>query len=163
QSAAFPTGANYGTVDLTQNGSFVDVLVSLSSGYRFVKTGGHDTFTFNLGGASGYTVSNISSSKFNWFEPASNPGFGSFTDGLECGSCRNGGAGAQGSTLSFRVNGVSLADFKPNTKGYFFSADIIGRTGTTGAVAAVPEPESYALTFAGLGVVTLLAIRRNKS
>lgn len=166
-SKAFPDGGNYGTVALTQDGAGVDVSVQLAPTYEFVKTGNHDSFTFNIVGATGYSVTGIDPQQFSWFQPAANPALGSYTDGLECGGCSNGGSAAFNSLLTFTVNGVALADFQNNDVGYTFSADIVSSAGKTGAVAAarpvvtaVPEPATSALVLAGLGMVAFMARRR---
>jgi hypothetical protein len=163
QSFAFPNNVSYGTVELTQNGAnSADITVTLASGFEFVQTGNHDAFTFNIVGASGYTVTGIDPSAYVWGQPGANPAFGSFTDKLDCLSCQNGGAGAFASQMMFTVtdlDGLTVANFQKNASGYMFSADIVGQ-GITGAVAAVPEPETYGLMLAGLAAVGFVARRR---
>ena len=166
-SFAFPDGGDYGTVDLTQDGGNVDVDVQLSPGFKFVKTGNHDAFTFNIGGATSYSVTNVDSNRYGWIQSASNPALGSFTDGLVCSTCHNGNVGAFASDLTFTVTDVTLADFTKNRAGYSFSADIIGE-GVTGAVGArdpetipvIPEPASCTLMLVALASMGLAARRR---
>jgi hypothetical protein len=160
-SAAFPNGVTYGVVTTTQNGANVDVSVTLSAGFNFVKTGNHDTFTFNSNDAS-LVLSDITSINPNSvaaFNPGGNPAFGTFTVGMECGSCGNGGAGQLGNTLSFTVLNTTLANFVNNDAGFIFSADIIGGQ-VTGAVGngvpggpGVPEPATWAMLILGFGMV----------
>jgi hypothetical protein len=160
-SQAFPSGPTYGVVTTTQNGANVDVSVTLTDGFQFVKTGNHDTFTFNtndatfaLADVSGFNPSSVSA-----FLVGSNPSFGTFTVGMECSACGNGGAGKlPGDTLSFTVANTLVDNFVPNDSGYIFSADIIGGN-TTGAVGVmgltpgVPEPATWAMMILGMGMV----------
>jgi hypothetical protein len=161
-SAAFPNGVTYGVVTTTQNGANVDVSVVLSSGFHFVKTGNHDSFTFNSNDStlSASDVVSIAPNTVSAFSPGSNPAFGSYSIGMECGSCGNGGAGQLGGTLAFTVLNTNLSNFVNNASGYVFSADIIG-DGVTGAVGAgvtggapgVPEPATWAMMIMGMGMV----------
>jgi hypothetical protein len=169
----------FGTVTLTQDGANeVDVMVMLNSPFQFVETGGpHDAFTFNIKNTVGaYTVTAITPNAYSNQTPGTNPSFGSFTNGITCTACGNGGSNAFTSSLSFSVGaatGISVNDFVANGLGYYFTADVLskvslGGNGTTGAVGSsvpvtpVPEPETYALMLAGLGVVGFMANRRRK-
>jgi hypothetical protein len=55
--------------------------------------------------------------------------------------------------------------FGVNANGYMFSSDVINMTtGETGNVASlanpIPEPETYAMMLAGLGLMGFMARRR---
>lgn len=171
----------FGTVTLTQDGATaVDVSVVLTSGYKFVETGGpHDPFTFNLG-VSGYNVSDIvvtaapgtpaeKIKPYVWSQPGSNPDFGTYTDQINCPTCGNGGSNAYAIQIDFQVNrgpGLLESDFVANADGYVFSADLLlTATGATGAVGAppVPEPETYALMLAGLATIGFMVRRRTRA
>jgi len=163
----------FGTVSLTQNGANeVDIEVALAAGFGFVNTGGpHTSFAFNLD-VSGISI-NVTTPlvpSFNALAPATATPFGNFSNGLNL-DAQNGGAGAYYGLLDFQVTragGISLADFIANDLGYLFAADVIAADGiTTGSVASnqplvpgIPEPETYALMLAGLGVIGFMARRR---
>lgn len=169
----------YGSVTLTQSFSDVLVSVSLRSDLNFVDTGAHSVFSFNLGGAS--SASDISGISFanglnNVFAVASgtsNSPFSTFSYEINCVSnCTSGGAGGgYVDPLNFTVKNASLAEFGQLSTGSgtaaYFAVDVIngaGNTGSIGAtVAAVPEPESYAMLLAGLGLMGMTAWRRRQS
>ena len=178
QTAGLGSGP-FGTVTLTQDGlNAVDVSVALTKGFRFLETGGpHDAFTFNLPTLTGYTVTGITATQdltapvhtahpYVWKQPGTNPAYGGYTDRLECSTCGNGGSKAFANALSFKVNltGLTESSFKPNAAGYAFSADLWrASNGETGAVASVPEPETYAMMLAGLAALGFIGRRRTKA
>jgi len=172
QVAAFGAGP-YGTVTLTQNGANVDFNVTLAAGLNFVTTGGpHDLFAFNAIGVSVADITNLSvlgGGTLQAVVPGADQPFGSFSFGINCTSCANGGPGQQNDPMTFKVLNSSLTDFALKSTGgspnAYFAADLIktqgGATGAVGAItAAVPEPETYALMIAGIGMMGFMAKRR---
>ena len=183
----FGTGP-YGSVTLTQSFSDVVVNVVLRNDLNFLSTGNqnsHSIFTFNVSGATAGDVTDISfanglSATFDVAHPAADSPFGQFTYGIYCAqNCPSGGSlGGYADPLNFKVTNATISEFanlstSGNPKAYF-AADVLrvsapnaGATGAVGAIspgviAAVPEPETYAMLLAGLGLMGAL-VRRRKS
>jgi len=176
--------APFGTVSLTESGSNIDVEVKLRSDMNFVTTGGHTLFAFNAANTVASDIINIADAtprtgEYTAFKSgtdgynAVNPPFGSFLFGIECNLCKNGSGDQQADPLKFTVINADLGDFaNKSVDGNFaayFSADVItgsstGAVGATGqgVVTVVPEPETYALMLAGLGVMGFIARRRKQ-
>jgi hypothetical protein len=159
----------FGQVELQQDGTnSVHVTVTLFNGDELIDTGAHQTFTFDVGGTpmitmvtAGYTADAAGS--------YSQPGFGgTFPYAIECTGCGHGGSSPEGGTLSFIVTesgGLSVANFISDGSA-FFTADIIGNNGGTGAVGApgpgsiTPEPRSLLLFGTGLLLIGVTLRRR---
>ena len=183
-----PSGLTYGTVSLLQvDSDTVNVHVVLADGYNFVDTGAHEVFGFNLNrpGLPDATVTIASPTVGYSLVPGSTQtgGFGFFEYGIACRDqvkvrgavtvtgCKGGNNSlTPNDEMSFNVDRVHIteASFNDNGRGYYFTADVYGpqvgggdATFPIGSnVAPVPEPETYALMLAGLGVVGFMARRR---
>ncbi len=170
---------SFGSVTLTQNASDVLVSVSLRSDLNFVDTGSHSIFSFNLGGTSstsditGITFANGLNNVFGVATGTPNSPFSTFTYEINCvGTCTNGGSGGgYVDPLNFRVHNASISEFGQLSTGSgtaaYFAADVVNLHGNTGAigatVAAVPEPETYAMLLAGLGLMGAVVKRRSNA
>ena len=174
----FGTGP-YGSVTLTQSFSDVQVNVVLRNDLNFLSTGNqnsHSIFTFNVSGATASDVTDISfanglNGSFGVASPAGNSPFGNFTYGIFCtSSCTSGGSGGgYVDPLNFTVHNATISEFNHLSSGgtgAYFAADVLNLSGKTGAigatVAAVPEPETYAMLLSGLGLIGFVARRRQQ-
>jgi len=176
--SAFGSGS-FGSVSLTQSASDVLVSVSLRSDLNFVDTGSHSLFSFNLGGKSSkedvgsITFASGLNGVFGVEDGSTNSPFSKFTYEINCVSkCTPGGSGGgYVDPLSFTVHNALVSEFAQLSTGKgtgaYFAADVINLSGNTGVigatVAAVPEPETYAMLLAGLGLMGWTARRRNRS
>lgn len=171
-SPSIGTGSLGEVVVSQTSSSTVEFTVTLAPNTAFVSTGGpHNAFTFNLDLATPYSVTfnNPNNGMFVYNGgPAYNMPYGSFTGAIDCPGCGPGASNAYSGVLDFTItdnSGIGLSNFIANAGGYFFSADVIGPLGGTGniaasAIAPVPEPQTYAMLLAGLGLIGFTARRR---
>ena len=161
-----------GVVTLTQNSlDQVEINVALAPNTAFVSTGGsHNAFAFNFDVLTPYTITinSPTSGIFVYDGTGSNTPYGTFINVIDCPGCGPGGSNAYPGLLDFMVtdtSGLSLNDFIANSGGYYFSADVIGPSGGTGNIASnlispIPEPRTYAMLLAGLGLIGFTVHRR---
>ena len=176
-----PLGFTGATVHAEDVAGGVDVTVTLNSTYvvGFVDTGNgqHNPFTFNLNGTpDSITVIPPSAAGFvnGGTGPFTNPSFGSFTNAIVCSTPPCAPSGPNPGPLAFEVlgSGITVGSFTNNADGWIFAADVLlkdnignlsGLTGTIGnGVPAIPEPETYAMMLAGLGLLGFVARRRRQ-
>lgn len=174
-------GTSLGTVTLTQTGNTVAVNVALATGAYFVNTGGpHTPFVFNLGTtptsvsaitATQTDLTTTSTSVFTYsVGPLGATPFGYFDNGVVCSSCSNGGSPPHYSMMDFTITGVSNSDFIGNNDSsgnWYVGADVFYNqyTGTVASgtpMSPVPEPHTYAMLLAGLGLMGFIALRKNR-
>jgi hypothetical protein len=159
--------APYGTVDVTQgvDANTVNFNVTLNAPNKFVSTGGpHHALAFSIAGNPAVTIASLPDGFVVGPAPATSAPFGDFLYSIDCPGCGPGASNAKPGPLTFTVfsaGGLSPDDFIANAGGFYFAADIIGATGNTGNVAAVPEPTTLVLLTSGL--VGLAAAGRRRS
>lgn len=176
-----------GTVTLTQDGSLVDVSVSLTNG-DFIDSGpsggtSHTSFVFDIAGAPQISITNLAAGFTYPADTTVDSPFGTFDYGIDCiatgtpglppgtPTCGPGASHSVPPPLTFTVglangNALSINSFTGHLYSpdgpdahVFFAADIYdSSTGNTGAVGAVPEPSSVALI--GCSLAGVVAFRR---
>jgi hypothetical protein len=182
QSGTGPVG-NAGTITLDDTiggANTVNILVTLNSDYKFVKTGAGDALAFNILGDPSISIVDITSGFAIGPTNHNQPPFGSFNYAVSCTTgCGNGGSNPNPGPLSFDVQlvGITLGSFVGNGAGYYFASDLIGPgpngdrvTGNMGAlgrtgdtqISAVPEPASLMLFGTGLAFAARKLRRRSQ-
>lgn len=145
-------------LDLTDGtGFFGDTLAAGNSGASF-----DDHFTFTVEGTTGWTfdavVSSISRSASTGLDITGLSLYSVAGDTL----IAEGVQGSSGAIDVWTVSSGSLAagDYYLAVSGNLVSADAASFGGAVSLAAPVPEPETYGMMLAGLGVVGFLARRR---
>jgi hypothetical protein len=160
-TGGYGTAGPYGEVELTQDGSDVDVTVTLYDGSKFIRTGagGKENFVFN---ATGITLADISGAGLTAAADSIHAdGAGYFQYGISFTGQGIGGSNAIAGPISFTVADATISDLViANAAGKIFAADVISGISpyNTGVVSAVPIPAAAYLL--GSGLLGLVGIRR---
>ena len=177
-----PQSPSFGRIIVTDLvGDALGFNITLNNGNQFVQTGLDLTLAFNLTANPTITYSTLSAgftipggtSPLQSAGTYHMNGTGDFDYGVVWGGGPGGGNADPNNVLSFTISGtgLTLASLEQNALGQFFAADILsGTTGLTGAVDAsdrlpptsIPEPETYAMMLAGLGLMAFVARRRKQ-
>jgi hypothetical protein len=167
--------APYAQVDVTQGVNSLNFTVTLFDGLKFVDTGAHQAFAWNLtAGAPAITLGTAPAG----FALVSSPNgidmspYLAFDYGLSCNepACGNGGSGAFTGPLIFTINGtgLTLAMLDVTAQGNRFAADTLAVGGATGTISGgtpgtVPETATWAMMIIGFGMVGMgLRLRRRE-
>ncbi len=163
-----------GSVMLTQNGTSVDVAVSLNSGDYFITSGAGDSQLFKFVGLPAGSSTTITNSDISITSPTSpalqvngplsygGDGTGNFAFGISCPSCKNGAAGEVAGPIDFTVASATISDLTiANGDGIIFVADAYLANGKTGPIdASTPSsaPEPSAVTLVGVVLLAFIAL-----
>jgi len=164
--------APFGTVDVTQVGTGVHIVVDLTNAVGWAKTGAADdqAFKFNATGVvlgditvvqtfAGQTLA-AQTGAFN------GDGTGNFSFGIACTTCGGGTSTVVSSNIDFTIANATIADVTAvNNLGNIFVADVLGSNGNTGPVdasvaSAIPEPSTWAMMILGFFGVGFMSYRR---
>ena len=129
----------FASITLEQT-TFTTVTVTevLAGGALFAGTRAGQAIEFNIAGPVSTDILTPGFSAGP--SPATASAFGGFLYSVTCTGCKGGALTNPGGPLSFTVTsaaGLTIADFLPNDRGYYFASDIRGSNGHTGNVAAV--------------------------
>ena len=166
--------SSFGSILVTDlGGGSLSFSVSLLNGNQFINTGFPLTLAFDLNGDPSITYSGLTSGFSIPDATGSTQTAGTYhmdgTGDFEYGVLvtAQGGPGVISGPLSFTISGsgLSLSSIQLNANNNYFAVDILsGTTGNTGLVdssmAPVPEPETYGMLLAGLGLMGFIARRR---
>jgi hypothetical protein len=168
--------APFGTVDVTQVGANVHIVVDLANGppntVGWAQTGAGDfqLFKFNATGVVVGDISVVQTFASNTLQANTGAfngdGTGPFTFGISCTTCGNGNLGIT-SNLDFTIAMATIADVTAGNPLNIFVADVFsGQTGNTGPVdvsgspSQVPLPPAALLFGTALVGMTVLGRRR---
>lgn len=154
----------FGTIELKQAGSSVDVTETLAPGVVFVRSGAGNALAFSVDKAvtisvatSGFAAATLSK-HHDGSKSFSASRFGSFTNAITCSGCGPGGSDLLSGPLEFSVSlaspgsgdSLTLADFIANADSAYFASDIgvtttgcvyaTGNVGATGGPTPVTPP-----------------------
>jgi hypothetical protein len=171
------SAAPFGSVVLTQVGTSVQVVVTLTDA-EFIKSGSGDSEAFKFVGLpSTTTITNGDITITSPTTPAlvadgpgsfDGDGTGNFAFGIRCPSCGNGAAGEFAGPIDFTVANATIPQLTvANSLGFVFVADVIftsgsgtGNTGPIDASTGVVPDGGMTLMLLGGALLGLETLRR---
>ncbi len=129
----------FATVTLVQTtANSITVTEVLAASEAFAGTGAGQALEFNL--PMPVLITDLPSGFAAGPSPAHASAFGDFLYSVRCTVCKGGMLSNPSGPLSFTITapaGLTIADFLPNDRGYYFASDIRGSNGHTGNVASL--------------------------